>query len=69
MSWSVSEPVSQIDTVEVVHDALQQAADAHGVHEAEVLGGQHDAEWPQWYAEHIASTLAVNGFTIVRTVS
>ncbi|MFC0682657.1 hypothetical protein ACFFGH_32915 [Lysobacter korlensis] len=65
----MSETVPQVDTVQVVLDVLKQAAAAHGVHEAEVLGGRYDEEWPQWYAEHIASTLADSGYTIVRTAS
>ena len=67
MSWTVSEPLPQVDTVKVVVELLKQAAEAHGVHE--VRGGVHDEEWPQWYAEHIASTLADSGYTIVRTAS
>ena len=32
--------------------ALRRAAAAHGEHEKR-NGGQHDANWPDWYAEHI----------------
>lgn len=31
--------------------ALRRAAEAHGEHEK--LTGQHDSDWPDWYAEHI----------------
>ena len=31
--------------------ALRRAAAAHGEHEKRV--GQHDADWPDWYAEYI----------------
>jgi hypothetical protein len=31
--------------------ALQRAAVAHGEHEKRT--GQHDADWPDWYAEYI----------------
>ncbi|MCP8999471.1 hypothetical protein NFC73_06955 [Pseudarthrobacter sp. RMG13] len=48
-------------TTEILTDALKQAAAAHGIHEAEVLGGVHDTEWPQWYAEHMTRTLAAAG--------
>ncbi|WP_181038667.1 hypothetical protein [Arthrobacter sp. ZGTC131] len=48
-------------TTEILTDALERAATAHGVYEAEVLGGVHDAEWPQWYAGHMAATLAEGG--------
>ncbi|MGD9508969.1 MAG: VOC family protein, partial [Geminicoccaceae bacterium] len=32
--------------------ALRRAAAAHGEHEKR-SGGQHDANWPDWYAEYI----------------
>lgn len=32
--------------------ALRRAAAAHGEHEKRT-GGQHDASWPDWYAEHV----------------
>jgi catechol 2,3-dioxygenase-like lactoylglutathione lyase family enzyme len=32
--------------------ALRRAAAAHGEHEKRT-GGQHDENWPDWYAEHI----------------
>jgi catechol 2,3-dioxygenase-like lactoylglutathione lyase family enzyme len=32
--------------------ALRRAAAAHGAHEKRT-GGQHDANWPDWYAEYI----------------
>ena len=31
--------------------ALRRAATAHGEHEKRT--GQHDADWPDWYAEYI----------------
>ena len=67
MSWTVSETVPKTDAVDVVLDALQKAAEARGVHEAEVRGGPSQEGWPQWYAAHIAGTLADGGYTIVRT--
>jgi hypothetical protein len=33
--------------------ALQRAATAHGEHEKRI--GQHDANWPDWYAAYMAS--------------
>ena len=50
-------------TTEILPDALEQAAAAHGVYEDEVLGGVYDAHWPQWYADHMARTLAEAGHT------
>jgi len=54
-------------TTTVIQDALERAAAAHGVYEAEVLGGVHHVEWPAWYAEHMARTLAEDGYQIVGT--
>lgn len=51
-------------TTDIILDALNRAATAHGVYEAEVLGGVYDAGWPQWYAEHMARTLAEEGYRI-----
>lgn len=51
-------------TTDVVLDALEQAAAAHGVHEAEELGGVYDQEWPSWYAAHMARTLAEGGHAV-----
>lgn len=48
-------------TTEILADALNRAAAAHGIYEAEVLGGVYDTEWPQWYAEHMTHTLAEAG--------
>jgi len=53
-------------TTEIILNLLTSAATAHGVFEAEVLGGVHDVEWPQWYAEHMTRTLAENGYRISR---
>jgi hypothetical protein len=53
-------------TTGIILDLLTGAATAHGVYEAEVLGGVHDVEWPQWYAEHMARALATDGYQITR---
>ena len=37
--------------------ALRRAAAAHGEHEKR-SGGQHDANWPDWYADYIAKEQA-----------
>ena len=37
--------------------ALRRAAAAHGEHETRT-GGQHDANWPDWYADYIAKEQA-----------
>lgn len=57
---------ADLPTTEIILNLLTSAATAHGVHEAEVLGGVHDVEWPQWYAEHMTRTLAENGYRISR---
>ena len=38
--------------------ALRRAAAAHGEHEKRI--GQHDADWPSWYAEYIVREQAGN---------
>ena len=53
-------------TTEVILDALQKAAAAHGIHEAQDLGGVYDAEWPQWYAEHMTRTLSEAGYQLTK---
>ena len=52
-------------TTAVNQDALGRAAAAHGVYEAEVLGGVHHVEWPAWNADHVARTLAEDGYQFV----
>ena len=54
------------DTTEVLLDALQRAAAAHGIHEKQDLGGVYDTDWPQWYAAHMAKTLAEAGWRLAR---
>jgi len=55
-------------TADIILDLLTQAASAHGVHEAEVLGGVYDIDWPQWYADHMARALAEGGYRIDRAL-
>jgi hypothetical protein len=49
---------------EVLLDALNKAATAHGIHEAEVLDGVHDEQWPEWYTEHMLATLTAAGYRL-----
>jgi len=35
--------------------ALRRAAAAHGVHEKDVLGGEYDENWPDWYALYMVA--------------
>lgn len=51
-------------TVPVLLAALTEAAKAHGAYEEAELGGAYDENWPDWYAHHMARTLAVRGFEI-----
>lgn len=39
------------DTSSELSQALQRAAAAHGKHEERT--GEHDVEWPAWYAEYM----------------
>ncbi|GAA4557752.1 hypothetical protein [Planotetraspora kaengkrachanensis] len=63
-SHSGAEPADTA-TKQIILDLLKRAAAAHGVYEAEVLGGRYDEDWPQWYADHMARTLAEGGYRIV----
>ena len=38
--------------------AMRRAAAAHGEHENEKRNGQHDANWPDWYAAYMAAERA-----------
>ncbi|MDF2575375.1 MAG: hypothetical protein K0S05_2287 [Agromyces sp.] len=49
----------------VILDVLRQAAAAHGVFEAEELGGVFDEQWPEWYAAHMTRTLDELGYRLV----
>jgi 2-iminoacetate synthase ThiH len=51
-------------TEQIILQALKEAAEAHGVHEATMLGGVHDVNWPDWYAKHMARTLEKLGFSL-----
>src|SRR5262249_31161335 len=44
---------------DIVLQALKETAAAHGVHEKEL--GKPDPNWPEWYADHMARTLAGAG--------
>ena len=61
-------PLPAGTTAEVLLDALKRAAAAHGIHEANDLGGVYDEDWPQWYAAHMTQTLAEVGYELRRTV-
>jgi hypothetical protein len=66
---STTDTITDTTTNELVLDVLVKAATAHGVHEAEELGGVFDEEWPAWYAAHITRSLADGGYHIVRTTN
>jgi hypothetical protein len=65
MSATTDEPQAD-DTVAVILDHLRQAAEAHGIHEKEDLGGVYDEQWPEWYAQHMATTLREAGYRLER---
>jgi hypothetical protein len=56
-------------TTALIQNLLTDAAIAHGVYEAEVLGGVHDEQWPQWYAAHIARALEARSLTLAPTAA
>jgi len=45
-------------------ELLTAAAEAHGIHERDELGGVYDENWPEWYAEHMARGLAERGYRL-----
>jgi len=53
------------ETTRVLLELLKQAAAAHGLHEEQELGGVYDEQWPEWYAAHMASSLATMGYAVV----
>jgi hypothetical protein len=53
--------------LELILDALNKAATAHGIHEAEVLGGVYDVQWPEWYAEHMLATFSAAGYSLTKS--
>ncbi|WP_285114274.1 hypothetical protein [Leifsonia sp. fls2-241-R2A-40a] len=65
MTAATNEPEA-VDTIAVILDHLRQAADAHGIHEKEDLGGVYDEQWPEWYAQHMAETLRAAGYRLER---
>jgi glycosyltransferase involved in cell wall biosynthesis len=46
----------------ILLEALESAAAAHGVHEKEL--GRPDPDWPKWYAEHMTRTLGGTGYRL-----
>jgi hypothetical protein len=48
----------------LILDILTRAAQAHHLHEVEI-GGPH-ADWPPWYAQHMARTLTESGYQITK---
>ncbi|MEO5919572.1 MAG: hypothetical protein ABIQ01_00370 [Pseudolysinimonas sp.] len=53
-----------MDITQILEDSLRKAAAAHGVYEAEQLGGVYDEQWPAWYAAHMTKQLADDGYLI-----
>ncbi|HET6268025.1 MAG TPA: VOC family protein [Acidobacteriota bacterium] len=54
----------QSEVTGLMLETLKSTAAAHGEHEKQI--GKPDPEWPVWYAEHMAQTLADAGFHITR---
>lgn len=53
-----------MDTTALLIDLLKGAAAAHGIHEAQELGGVYDEQWPEWYAAHMTQALADDGLEL-----
>jgi hypothetical protein len=48
--------------VDVLTEALQSAAAAHGQYEQEL--GRPDPDWPQWYARYMTRLLGEAGYQL-----
>lgn len=59
-------PLDAASTTTVLLELLKRAAEAHGIHEKNDLGGVYDQDWPQWYATHMTRALADGGYRLVR---
>jgi hypothetical protein len=64
---ATGETTTEPSTTELLRDLLKRAETAHGLHEKAL--GQRDPDWPQWYAEYMASTLREAGYRITRSPS
>lgn len=54
-----------VETATILERMLRDTAAAHGRYEEKELGGVYDTAWPAWYAEHLAETLAREGYSLV----
>ncbi|MGW8483993.1 hypothetical protein ACWGJP_12750 [Microbacterium sp. NPDC055903] len=52
-------------TNDLILELLLGAAEAHGIHEREDLGGVYDEAWPQWYAAHMTTAIEQRGLRLV----
>src|SRR4051794_41096346 len=44
---------NQTERCSQIASLLRQTAEAHDKYEQSALGGQYDAEWPNWYARYL----------------
>jgi hypothetical protein len=51
--------------VDLLTEALQSAAAAHGLYEQELR--RPDPDWPQWYARYMAHRLSEAGYQLSRS--
>ena len=58
--------LTDVDVLDVILGLLRDAAQAHGIYEAEQLGGVYDDEWPEWYARRMTDQLAHAGYVLGR---
>ena len=59
--------MNEHQSMPVLLSALTEAAKAHGIYEEAELSGVYDVNWPEWYARHMARTLAELGFEITKS--
>lgn len=66
---AASAPADRPTTHEVFLRLLLGAAAAHGAYEADVLGGEFDNEWPDWYASHMTDVFLAEGHRLIHEIA
>ncbi|QAY73598.1 hypothetical protein ET445_09865 [Agromyces protaetiae] len=59
-------PLDRAALEALILDLLTAAATAHGIHEAEDLGGVYDEQWPAWYTAHMVDALVARGYAVTK---
>ena len=60
----VARPLLDAEVKDILISTLKSAEAAHGIYEQQL--GRRDADWPQWYADHMTKSLSANGYRLTR---